>query len=230
MTNQNPAGRVVLRSLWRRDLGNEDCSSFLVRTGFLWKECYWSPVDRTNPPLVLGDQANFVSLSKWQSEMRVTVSFTFCRLLKGDHGMSPAGGSHRLRSLWSHRGAQSCLSSHSTEGQTHCTCPINTEMPTFMVMVAHVHLWKGRDLLSGLLYCVWGHLWLQYLAPGLKSRRPLRWQSATLFSPSSGISLQPHTGMGLLRNSAAELYSFIPETSSLWFLFFLPFLPQEKYS
>lgn len=55
--------------------------------------------------------------------MKVTVSFTFCRLVKGDHGESPACGSHRLRSLRSHIGAQSCLSSNSTKVQTHSACP-----------------------------------------------------------------------------------------------------------
>ena len=38
-------------------------------------EFYISPIDRTKPTLVLGDQAKFVSLSKWQFEIKGTVSF-----------------------------------------------------------------------------------------------------------------------------------------------------------
>lgn len=51
-------------------------------------EFYFSPVDRTDPPLVLGDQAKFVSLSQWQFEVKVTIFFIPSSLVSGD-GESP---------------------------------------------------------------------------------------------------------------------------------------------
>lgn len=47
-------------------------------------EFYNSPIDRTKPTLVLEDQAKFVSLSKWQFEVKVTVSFIFSSLVDDD--------------------------------------------------------------------------------------------------------------------------------------------------
>lgn len=44
-------------------------------------------MDRTNPTLVLRDQAECVSPSDWQSEVKGTMSFPFCSLVKG--GVSP---------------------------------------------------------------------------------------------------------------------------------------------
>lgn len=47
-------------------------------------EFYISPIDRTKPTLVLGDQTKFVSLSKWQFEIKGTVSFIFSSLSNDD--------------------------------------------------------------------------------------------------------------------------------------------------
>lgn len=61
-------------------------------------EFYILPIDRTKPTLVLGDQAKFVSLSKWQFEIKGTVSFIFSSL-SNDDGESPGSMGQILLSL-----------------------------------------------------------------------------------------------------------------------------------
>lgn len=75
-------------------------------------EFCFSPIDKTIPTLVFRDQTKFVSLFKWQFEIKVTVSFIFSSHVKGD-SESPASMGHVFLGLFDSakmRGAASAKS------------------------------------------------------------------------------------------------------------------------